>query len=184
MLSSGYDGALALWNCETGEVRLLGYHRHLINRVVTDDAGRRAATCSSDHTIGLWNLDEMRLDKSLVGHSDDVEDFVFIDAASGVSASRDHRIIVWDLKTGAIRFVLEGHQKDVLALAHANGRLYSSGDDKTLRVWDLQTGLEVQCWGPFDHETDSCAIDAVRCWAVTMASCVSLTHVGLRTCGR
>ena len=73
--------------------------------------------------------------------------------------SRDWRVLVWDLTTGAIIRVLEGHEKDVLSVVSFGGRLYTSGDDMTLRVWDLATGKMVQTWGPFETETDSCAVD-------------------------
>jgi WD40 repeat protein len=102
----------------------------------------------------------------LLGHSDDVEDFVFIDDDTGVSVSRDWRILVWNLKTGAVARVIEGHEKDVLSVVFSDGRIYTSGDDMTLRVWDLASGELIKMWGPFENETDSCAIDPIHGRAV------------------
>jgi len=162
VVTSGYDSAVGLFNLETSEVQLLGYHRHLVNRIVVDSGTPRAASVSSDYTIGLWDLVRFRPIRTLLGHYDDVEDFVFIDQETGASASRDRRILIWDLSTGAVRHVLEGHEKDVLALAYHDGRLYSSGDDMTMRVWDVQTGALLKTWGPFENETDTCALDPSR----------------------
>jgi WD40 repeat protein len=161
-VTSAYDGAVARFDLARGGVELLGYHRHLVNRVVVDAAGRRAASCSSDYTTCIWDLVTGRPQRVLRGHSDDVEDFVFAGDSLGVSASRDHRVLVWDLTTGAILSVLEGHEKDVLALAYHDGKVYSSGDDMTLRVWDLATGRLESLWGPFENETDTCAIDPLH----------------------
>ncbi len=161
-VTSAYDGAVARFDLKTGEVELLGYHRHLVNRLIVDPSGRRAASCSSDYTTCIWDLETGRPLRVLRGHSDDVEDFVFAGDSVGVSASRDHRVLVWDLNTGAILRILEGHEKDVLSLAYQDGRIYSSGDDKTLRVWDLDTGELLSVWGPFENETDTCAIDPVH----------------------
>lgn len=158
VITSGYDGAVAMFDLRSGEVTLLGYHRHLVNRVVVADNGRVAATCSSDYTVGLWDLQTGQPRGQLLGHYDDVEDFVFIDDRLGASASRDRRIIIWELDTGRIVRILEGHDRDVLALAGHEGRLYSSGDDKTLRVWELATGRLLETWGPFEAETDTCAL--------------------------
>lgn len=166
VLTSGYDGAVARFDLERGQVSLLGYHRHLVNRVIVEQNGRRAASCSSDYTIGIWEVASGRPIRSLLGHNDDVEDFIFVDDHTGVSASRDRRVLVWDLDTGAIVRVLEGHERDVLALAYHDGRVYSSGDDMTLRVWDLASGVLLRTWGPFDTETDTCAIDPLRSRAV------------------
>ncbi|MDX1500779.1 MAG: WD40 repeat domain-containing protein [Thermoanaerobaculia bacterium] len=161
-VTSAYDSAVGIFDLESGEVELLGYHDHLVNRIVVSPDGALAASCSSDYSICLWDLRTRRKVMTLLGHSDDVEDFVFADAETGVSASRDWRLLVWDLRTGAVRRVLEGHQKDVLVLAVAEGRVYSSGDDMTLRVWDLATGEQLSLIGPFEDETDTCAIDPGR----------------------
>lgn len=159
VVTSGYDGAVGWFDLDSGNVELLGYHRHLVNRVVVNPSGTLAATPSSDYTIGLWDLKAKRLLRTLYGHSDDVEDFAFIDETTGASVSRDWRVLVWDLTTGSILRVLEGHQKDALSVVYYDGRLYTSGDDMTLRVWDLETGTLVHTWGPFECETDTCAID-------------------------
>jgi len=162
VVTSAYDGAVGLFDLETKKVELLGYHDHLVNRIVVDPTGDFAASCSSDYTVCLWDLRAKKPVRKLLGHSDDVEDFVFAGDHTGVSASRDWRILVWNLETGAIRHVLQGHEKDVLALAYHDGRIYSSGDDMTLRVWDIESGELLNTWGPFESETDTCAIDPLH----------------------
>lgn len=158
-VTSGYDSAVGLVDLDAGSIELLGYHTHLANRVVVDPQGRRAASCSSDYTICLWDLEKRQAIRVLRGHWDDVEDFAFVDQNTGVSASRDHRVIVWDLRTGAIVRILEEHEKDVLSVDVADGKIYSSGDDMTLRQWDLSSGQQLHRWGPFEQETDTCAYD-------------------------
>ena len=162
VITSGYDGAVAIFDTETRAVDLLGYHAHLVNRVSVDRQGRYAASCSSDFNIYLWNLQTCERTMILRGHSDDVEDFVFINDRQGASVSRDWRVMVWDLESGAITQVLLGHAQDVLSISYLDGRLYTSGDDMTLRVWDLSTGALLNTWGPFANEADTCAIDPLH----------------------
>ncbi len=163
VVTGAYDGAVALFDLDSGGIQLLGYHRHLVNQVVVDNfSGSRAASCSSDYTVHLWNLTTGQLDKVLRGHADDVEDFIFVDEETGISASRDKRIFIWNLNTGAIKQVLDAHEKDVLSLSYSDGLLYSSGDDKTLRIWEVSTGSLLNTIGPFDLETDTCAIDPIH----------------------
>jgi WD40 repeat protein len=160
-LTSGYDGAVALFDLDSGAVKLLGYHGHLVNRINVNREGTRAASSSSDYTIFIWNLETLTVERVLRGHGDDVEDFAFADGDIGVSVSRDQRILLWDLSTGAVIRTIEEHEKDVLAVVAHGGSIYTSGDDMTLRQWDLSTGHMRRKWGPFEHETDTCAIDPV-----------------------
>lgn len=55
---------------------------------------------------------------------------------------------VWDLETGREERVLEGHTREVKAVAMTpDGRRVVSGSgDDTLRVWDLETGRELACF--------------------------------------
>ena len=165
-VSSAYDGAVASWDLETGDVALLGYHDHLANMITVNRSGTKVASTSADYTIYIWDLETRQRELVLRGHSDDVECFTFVDDHTGISASRDWRVIIWDLDSGAIRRVLEGHEKDVLSVVHDRGKVYTSGDDMTLRVWDLESGEMLQVWGPFENETDTCAIDAIHGRAV------------------
>jgi len=161
-LTSGYDGAVGMVNLDSGRIELVGYHDHLVNRIAVNSSGTLAASCGSDYNVLLWDLRRCELAQVLYGHADDVEDFAFAGGKLGVSVSRDWRVLVWDLETGAIVRALDGHERDVLSVVCQDGRVYTSGDDMTLRVWDLATGQLKRLWGPFKHETDSCAVDPIR----------------------
>lgn len=159
VVTSAYDSAVGCFSLDTGQAELLGYHDHLVNSISVNPEGTLAASCSSDYSICIWDLQKRIKLRTLKGHDDDVEAFAFVDSETGVSASRDRRLIIWNLCTGTIRRLLEGHEKDVLAVAAQGGNIYSSGDDKTLRVWNPDTGAQLKAWGPFEDETDTCAID-------------------------
>jgi WD40 repeat protein len=161
-VTSGYDGAVGLVDLDSGRIQLVGYHDHLVNRIAVNASGTMAASCGSDYNVMLWDLRRGALARVLYGHADDVEDFAFAHDGVGVSVSRDWRVLVWNLETGAIVRALDGHERDVLSVACQDGSVYTSGDDMTLRVWDLASGKLKRLWGPFKHETDSCAVDPLR----------------------
>jgi WD40 repeat protein len=166
VVTSGYDGAVGLFDLATQEVELLGYHRHLVNDVAVNAAGTTVASSSSDYTVKLWDLATRRAIQVLRGHYDDVNAFAFVDDSTGASAGHSRQVIVWDLKTGRIREVFDDHEKDVLSITCHEGRVFTSGDDMTLREWDVAAGRPAKVWGPFETETDSCAIDPLHRRAV------------------
>ena len=162
VVTSGYDGAVALFDTQSSDVELLGYHAHLVNRVSVNAQGTLAASCSSDFNIYLWDLTTKTHTHTLRGHSDDVEDFIFIDENYGASVARDWRVLLWNLNTGSIEHIFLGHAQDVLSIGHLDGKLYTSGDDMTLRIWDIAEKKLIKTLGPFDTEADTCTIDPIH----------------------
>ena len=161
-LTSGYDGAVALFDLETRKAELLGYHGHLVNHIAVNRDGTKAASSSSDYEIYIWDLQTRRRERVLRGHSDDVDCFTFADGRRGVSSGQDRRVIIWDLDTGAIIRIIHEHEKDVISVVFHDHMIFSSGDDMTVRQWEIETGRLVRKWGPFEHEADTCAVDSVR----------------------
>jgi WD40 repeat protein len=180
-VTSGYDGAVGIFDLRGGPGELLGYHDHLVNRVTVNQAGTVAASCSSDYTIRLWDIHKHSLLTTLRGHADDVEDFAFTEDGRGISVSRDHRVILWNLESGAIERIHEEHERDVLSVVVAGNTFYTSGDDMTLRQWDLQSGRTLRKWGPFEHETDTCAVDGNRGRAILGCDDGSIRIFDVRT---
>ncbi len=157
-----YDKSVSVVDVSTGASRLLGRHDLLVAAVATSPSGRFAASASADHTISIWGLSHADTSpRTLAGHEDDVEAVAFLDERTVVSGSRDSTVRIWDILTCACR-VLRGHEKDVLSVGGDTTMIVSSGDDMTLRVWSRDTGACVRVIGPFDVETDTCAMDPIR----------------------
>lgn len=54
---------------------------------------------------------------------------------------------VWDIASRQIRHTFSGHDQDIYSLDFArNGKHIASGSgDRTVRVWDIDTGREISC---------------------------------------
>ena len=149
-----------------GVVRVfLGHEAPLWSVAVSPD-GCYGLSGDEGGVIYLWDLDTGEALRRLEGHTDIVSSLAFTpDGRHAVSASQDQTLIYWDLEQGEIIHRLSGHQDGVNTVAISpDGRFAASGSgrssyekpwstaDNSLRLWDLQSGLETQ---RFTHFIDS-----------------------------
>lgn len=123
-------------------MRTLIAHEERVDNVVMMPDGERMVSCSSDHTIKVWNLNTGREERILAGHTDTVRDVAIIDGGTMmISASSDRTLKIWDLQTGAVLRTLVGHEGSVRAVSVTQDGLmiFSGSSDRTIRQWDRAT---------------------------------------------
>ncbi|MCG7852084.1 MAG: DUF4062 domain-containing protein [Methanosarcinaceae archaeon] len=160
---------LSVWDIESGvEQFTFKSNEGILSVAVTSD-GCRALSGHMDKTIKVWDIETGVEIDTLKGHSDWVNSVaVTPDGRLAVSGSGDKTIMVWDIekrgeKSANIALkrlfallpflkyrkkpvhILKGHSRRVQAVAVTpDGRLAVSGSfDKTLKVWDLEAGVEL-----------------------------------------
>jgi WD40 repeat protein len=139
LASAAYDNTAQLWDLKTGKVRhVLQGHTDTVEFVAFSPDGRRLATSSSDTHIRLWDVESGQAIAVLQGHKNIVFDLTFVDSGRLVSASRDRTLRLWDTASGVTLRVFQGHQAGVGSVAVKDERLYSAGNDGTVRRWSLQ----------------------------------------------
>ena len=91
---------------------------------------------SNDKTIIIWNKDGTK-DKTLKGHTGNVNTLQVLPDGRIVSGSDDNTIIIWN-EDGTKDKTLKGHTSSVLTLqVLPDGRIVSGSDDKTIIIWDI-----------------------------------------------
>jgi WD40 repeat protein len=113
-------------------------HEGVIRAVTFSPNNRRLASCSSDHTVRLWQIGSGDC-RVLSGHTDEVFAVAFHpDGSRLASAGRDRAVWLWDLAHGEEMARLQGHTTYVWSLAFSpdGATLASSSGDFTVRLWD------------------------------------------------
>lgn len=140
-LTGAHDNTVRLWDTGTGaELKTLKGHTGPV-RAVAFLSGNRAVSGGHDKTVRVWNLDT----------GETVKQFgPFDNYVLGLAATLDGKRVavnagaagaLFDLETGGSLW-FKGHTDKLHAVAISpDGKLLATGGyDKTVRVWELDTG--------------------------------------------
>lgn len=138
---------------QASDWKLLGVlrgHDDVVFSVSFSPDGKKLASASFDHTLGLWDVEKLQLLKAYKAHSDFVYAIAFAPSGTHVfSASKDRTVQMTDLATGKSTFTFSGMEQDVMAVAVSpDGKsVVSSGFEPGIYWWNPQTGERFKVQG-------------------------------------
>jgi WD40 repeat protein len=144
-------------------VNSLNEHKDLVSSVAISPDGQTLVSGSGDKSIKIWNLRTGGIKTSLHGHRDGVTSVAIApDSKTLVSGSKDGTIKIWDMQTPGLKSQITGHKDSVNFVAIALGAsrtrlialdgktLASASADKTIKIWNLETGKLLNTLGEHD----------------------------------
>ncbi|KAJ3509391.1 hypothetical protein NMY22_g16310 [Coprinellus aureogranulatus] len=166
-------------------------------------------SASRDRTIRIFDVASTHQIRTLTGHSEWVRCVVpSSDGKLVASCSKDQTVKLWDPLTGEMKSELRGHDNDVLVVAFApiaaypairelagipntdrskrHGLFVASGArDKTIKLWDTQTGQMIRNLAGHDNWVRALAFHpsgkyllsssddkTIRVWELSTGRCV------------
>ncbi len=166
LLASGDDdGVISLWQAETGELvrRLEGHSKQIAEDggLAFSPSGKLLASASYDRTARVWEVQTGKTLQVLQGHNGEVLGVAFSpDEKRLATSGNDKRLILWEVKSGKPLQVFNGHQNGVFGVGFVPRQpqtatdpaddtddaplLVSASNDRTLRVWDTDSGVTLR----------------------------------------
>jgi WD40 repeat protein len=182
LASGGTDGIISLWQAETGElVRRLEGHRGQIaesSGLAFSPSGNLLASASYDNTARVWEVGTGKTAQVLKGHNGYVLGVAFSpDEKRIATSSEDKRLVLWDVGSGQPLQAFDGHHNFTFGVGFVPRRphadtgpaggtgdaplLVSSSHDRTLRVWDTDSGVPLRVLRGHTAGTLKIAVHAV-----------------------
>ncbi|GCL38489.1 WD-40 repeat protein [Sphaerospermopsis reniformis] len=153
LASGSNDKTIKLWDVNTGrEIFTFKGHEETVKCVLFSPLGQILASGSKDQTVKLWSLEQGKEIYSFKGHTDDVLCVAFSPdgklLASG-GGRNDRSIRILQLTENTVKTLTvssDWFTGGINALSFScDGKiLASAGNDKTVKLWNVETGEEMK----------------------------------------
>lgn len=159
--SASADTRARLWSLQGDSLATFAGHELDLFAVAFSADGQYLATSAWDNLVKLWHLDGQEM-KTISVFEDVVNDIAFTGDGFYMLVAGDERSALMLDASGLLTRGFFGHKSGVTSLSLApQGRFLLTGSrDKTARIWDLHTGVELATLISLGRED----------WVVTTAS--------------
>ena len=193
LISGEKDSTIKFWSLPDRElVCTLTGHQKAVNSVAVHPKGKLIASASDDKTVNLWSVRSGKQFCTL-RHTDNVIAVAFSPNGEVLASSgdiNDKTVKLWFLSDNK-SITLKGHSDwfgGVYAIAFSpDSKLIASGSkDKTIKIWQVDTGKEVMTLEGHNDDITSVAISAdnkilasgskdktLKLWALTTGKLIS-----------
>lgn len=114
------------------------YHSLLHMKLCWSEKHNILCSTASDRTIYGWNIDDSSIIFQINRHSDNITDFICVDALDiFITCGMDKRIVMWSAVSRRVKGILLGHKRGVRCLSQYENTLLSAGFELEAKTWDM-----------------------------------------------
>ncbi len=168
-ISASTDTTIRIWNLQTGELeRVLEGHSGTVNSITYSPDGKYILSASDDTTARLWNAGTGKVEHIFTHPAAVLSVAYSPDGTKILTGTKSGQIVLWDTQTFKAIREFQGHEGQVFDLAFSPGGSYAIsgsgqervlGDDRTLRLWDVETGEQTYSIPHLGFVRSVCFID-------------------------
>ena len=150
-LSGAWDKTVRIWDVESGRcISVLKGHTGSISNVAWSPDGHWILSGGWDDTIKLWDVESGRCIKSLEEDTGSVNCVAWSPDCLRALTGAWNNIRLRNLQSGQFIRVLDGHAANIISMAWSPDRfrVITGANDKTVRIWDVETG---RCLASLDN---------------------------------
>ena len=171
IMSAGRDRTIKLWNTK-GECQFTLGHNDWVScvRFVPSAEIPRVISCGYDKIVKVWNLETMKVEYNLIGHTQLVNKIaVSPDGSICASAGKDGKVFIWDLSTGLESFHIDVDDEVTdVAFSPASYTL-AIATTKNIILYDLDKKEKMAVVAPeFPPRSKKATIPSCTCLAWSM----------------
>jgi WD40 repeat protein len=167
VLSASEDASLCVWELDAGRVvHTLKGHAGPVRLVAVTRDGEQAVSVSDDRTCRIWDVESGSLVDTIELPAMDIVTAVQTDVGITLLAGCGSDVLVWDVGANRRSVTLRGHTSHIAALAMTGcgRRAASVSSDRSLKLWDVSSGLL--------EATFTCDVEATSCRFADSRTCV------------
>jgi WD40 repeat protein len=141
MVSGADDGAIVVWNVNTGDLmaELVG-HDMGVRNVAVSPQSRHAISVAVDGSYAMWDVQQSKQLADINFRGGSVQNAAFSpDGRKLIIAFWSRRIIIWDIENQQETGAVAGNERSVLCVTVTpdGSRIACGSLDRTIRVWNL-----------------------------------------------